>query len=80
MVILVIRSVCRSYKKQGAQLFGHLKHVENNRIEFDNNLKDTIQFGDGFSAQVKGGIDQFIAMTGIQVAAADQMKRINRQK
>ncbi|HZV45458.1 MAG TPA: NAD(P)/FAD-dependent oxidoreductase [Saprospiraceae bacterium] len=61
----------QALQKQGAQLFGHLKQVENTRITFDNNLKDTLQFGDGFSAQVKGGIDQFIAMTGLQAEAAE---------
>jgi putative flavoprotein involved in K+ transport len=57
--------------KRGAKLFGHLKQVENNTIVFENNLIDQIQFGDGFSAQIKGGIDQFIAMTGMQAAAAE---------
>jgi putative flavoprotein involved in K+ transport len=61
----------QALQKQGAQLFGHLKEIENNRITFDNNLKETIQFGDGFSAQVKGGIDQFITMTGFQAADAE---------
>jgi len=61
----------QALEKQGAKLYGHLKQVENNTIVFDNNLIDTIQFGDGFSAQVKGGIDQFIVMTGLQAEAAE---------
>ena len=73
----------QALQNQGAKLYGHLKQVENTKITFDNNLIDTIQFGDGFSAQVKGGIDQFIAMTGLQAGEtepddADQPADLNK--
>jgi len=61
----------QALQKQGAILLGHLKQVPGNEITFENNLIDQIQFADGFSAQVKGGIDQFISMTGIQAAPAE---------
>jgi len=61
----------QALQKRGANLFGHMKQVDNNMVTFDNNLIDQIQFADGFSAQVKGGIDQFISMTGFKAAEAE---------
>lgn len=53
----------QSLHKQGVLLLGYLKKIENHTLTFEDNLIDHLQFGDMFSDQVKGGINQFIEAT-----------------
>ncbi|MEP6646786.1 MAG: NAD(P)-binding domain-containing protein, partial [Saprospiraceae bacterium] len=57
----------QSIENMGVILLGYLSHIDQNHLTFENNLADHIGFGDSFSAQVKGGIDQFITATGMTV-------------
>jgi putative flavoprotein involved in K+ transport len=54
----------QNLQKQGVNLLGRLCNINRNILSFENNLAANVQFGDNFSAQVKGGIDQFIIATG----------------
>ncbi len=58
----------QSLHRHGVILLGRLNNINKNFLAFDNNLEDNIKFGDHFSAQVKGGIDQFILATNTHAA------------
>ncbi len=62
----------QSLETKGVNLLGYLKHVDNNKLTFENNLADHIAFGDGFSSQIKQGIEQFIAGTHMQASPPEE--------
>ncbi|MEO6131181.1 MAG: heavy metal resistance protein CzcO, partial [Saprospiraceae bacterium] len=62
----------QSLEAKGVNLLGYLKHVNNNTLVFENNLADHIAFGDGFSSQIKEGIEQFISGTQMKALPREQ--------
>lgn len=62
----------QSLEAKGVKLLGYLKHVENNKLIFENNLADHIAFGDGFSSQIKDGIEQLISGTQMQALPLEE--------
>ncbi|HEX5113457.1 MAG TPA: NAD(P)/FAD-dependent oxidoreductase [Saprospiraceae bacterium] len=61
----------QSLQKQGVILLGYLKSIQGYTLTFEDNLIDHLQFGDMFSGQVKGGINQFIEATNNPAPAAE---------
>jgi len=55
----------QSLHKQGVQILGRLKNIENDTIIFDTNAGEHVRCGDDFSENIKARIDDYILQSGI---------------
>jgi putative flavoprotein involved in K+ transport len=60
----------QSLSKKGIVLLGKLTDIQAEKFFFQPNAAMHIQFADGFSAKVKGMIDEFISKAGLEAPAA----------
>jgi putative flavoprotein involved in K+ transport len=61
----------QSLHKQGVQILGRLKNIENDKIIFDTNGGEHVRCGDNYSKNIKARIDKYILQSNI---SADEIE------
>ncbi len=62
----------QSLYKQGGQILGRLKNIENDTIFFDSNASEHVRHGDDFSENIKARIDEYILQNGIPAYESEE--------